>query len=1075
VTANTAIHKGGLFLFYGGQVLASTISQNTAGESAGGIYAYDGLTLTNSTVSGNSADMAGGGLTLNRVGSITQSDTFENAVAQDFIQAGVGGGIALTGSTTGELTITDSRIMDNAVYGAGGGIHAIGPKLTLTDTEISGNLASGSAAGGGGVFAIGDVTLVQSQVTGNTVSGRSAGDAVGGGLFVGSKEEEPGPVTPEPTEPGGGTGTTVVAPTSAVTIGIGVLELGKVLASAGSQAIDGSLTVAGSTVSDNAVRGVNAFGGGIALADASANIVSSTISGNRVAAVEVGGGGGVFGAADFINATLHGNSAAGGAFAGAAVLTGTSSLLHSTITGNAAPDGESVYVQFGAATEIGNSILLGNGAAGDVAATDPAVLSNLGGNVLSTGAAALIGAANNVTGATPESVFNRLALLNVADEDVLTGELADNGGDVHTVALHTMGLARDAGLSLAIEDFLGLDGDNDLLENLPHDARGEGRAISILTGLAGLADAGAFEAQEPRPRFEGALLDGAETLILPSTAANGTTVFDVAATDGAGGAEDANIIYSITGGNPNIDGDGTLAFAIDPGRGVVSVADQGDLQADLLARAVDLKITALSGGISTTATLSILLDSPLWLSVLGPLPFISFLGRFNNLQAAFDAAPGGGLIPGGGTVRVDQSPSTPATALATVNSDNLLFYVADAIDSSFNLALAAGIQNLSHIGAGRVTISGNSEDNVLTGGYLSTILYGWAGNDTLVGREGDDFLIGGTGTDDMRGGPDDDFYGVDDPGDIVTELADEGIDTVSTALDDYHLPDHVEALILDTTVQRAFGNALNNRISVNFGDTTVQILDGGAGRDTMQGGFGDDIYIVDDPLDTVIEGIGEGDKDEVRASVSFDLLAQAAGVERLTLTGTMRIDGQGTDAANTMKGNGGANRIEGRDGGDTIFGGGGNDTLDGGTGDDWLRGDGGDDVLIGGGGLDTALFQGGIDTTVDLGTLAPQATGHGNDALVGIRNVTSGLGHDHLTGNSAANRLEGGGGNDIVLGGAGNDTLIGGGGHDLLRGDGGDDELHGGLGRDTAVFRARPPRPSISTSPEPRPRVTVPT
>ncbi|WP_417208479.1 choice-of-anchor Q domain-containing protein [Antarctobacter sp.] len=398
--------------------------------------------------------------------------------------------------------------------------------------------------------AIGDVTLVQSLVTGNAVSGRSSGDSVGGGLLVGSKPAETAaseqastaeagePVPLSPMAESSHSVTTVTS-TTALNIGAGILNNARALLSVALPAIDGSLTLLQSTVSDNTVRGINAFGGGIALADASARIVCSTISGNLVDAVEVGGGGGVFGSADFINATLHGNSATGNdfAFAGAALLTGTSRILHSTITGNAAPDSEAIYVQSGANTHIGNTILLGNGGAGDIAATGPADIFNLGGNVLSTGAAARIGMTNNVIGATPESVFNRLALMNVAGEQVLTGELADNGGAVRTIALHTMGLARDAGLSLSIADILDLDGDNDRTENLPFDARGEERALSIFTGLAGLADAGAFEAQHPLVRFEGALLDGTETIVLPATATSGTSVFDVAATDVAEAAK----------------------------------------------------------------------------------------------------------------------------------------------------------------------------------------------------------------------------------------------------------------------------------------------------------------------------------------------------------------------------------------------------------------------------------------------------------------------------------------------------------------------------------------------------------
>ncbi|WP_417211437.1 beta strand repeat-containing protein [Antarctobacter sp.] len=1048
VTGNhAAVDGGGMHLTSFGQISASTISGNTSGHSGGGVHANNGLDLIDSTVRNNSADFEGGGLSLAGDATITGSEILENTVAQDFIDAGQGGGIAHDGLLN-TLTIQSSRIAGNAVFGTGGGIHIVGSSLNVTDSEVSGNLASGAIAGGGGIFAIGEVVVSRSTVTGNVVSGRSSGDALGGGIFVTSKADE---------NTGGGEPTPAPEGEEAVE-GFGLIAafgFADILAAIENAAIDGSLTLIQSTVSDNAVRGLNAFGGGIALGDAPATIVSSTISGNRVDAVEVGGAGGVFGAADFINATVHGNSAVGGgfAFAGAVALTGPSTILNSTFTGNAAPDGESIYVQTGATTSFGNTILLGNGAAGDVDASDPADILNLGGNVLSSGAAALVGVANNVTGVDAGSAFNSLARFTLAGEEVLTGLLADNGGPVQTVAIHTMGTARDSGLASAIpQDFFDLDGDNDLAENLPHDARGDGRAVSIFTGLAGTADAGAFEAQGPLLRFEGALLDGNETIILPSSSVNGTLVLDVAATDGAGGSEDSGITYSIAGGNPNIDGDGTPAFAIDPATGVLSVADSGDLQPAALAGTVDLVIAASAGGVTRSATVSVLLDSPLWLSVFGTPPFLSSLGRFNTLQAAFDAAPGGSPIPGGGSVRVDVATSIPSSAFATVTSDNLLFNVGAITDSRFNLALANGIQNLTQFGGGQVTLTGNSEDNILSGGYLATILYGLGGNDTLIGREGDDALIGGTGADDMRGGADNDFYAVDDPGDIVTELADEGIDTISTALDDFLLPDHVETLVLGNGVQRAFGNALNNVIRMSPSDTAGQIIDGGGGRDTMTGGQGDDIYIVDNALDTVIETAGQG-IDAVQASVSFDLSVQADHVEQLRLTGTADNQGRGNAGHNLLLGNAGHNLLEGLDGDDTIFGGGGNDSLVGGADNDLLRGDGGDDIFNGGGGINTAAFQGAIDTTVDLGTMAPQATGHGNDVLVGIQNVISGGGNDHLAGNSAPNLLNAGGGNDILLGGAGNDTLTGAAGNDLLRGDGGDDVLNGGSGRDTAVFQ----------------------
>ena len=72
----------------------------------------------------------------------------------------------------------------------------------------------------------------------------------------------------------------------------------------------------------------------------------------------------------------------------------------------------------------------------------------------------------------------------------------------------------------------------------------------------------------------------------------------------------------------------------------------------------------------------------------------------------------------------------------------------------------------------------------------------------------------------------------------------------------------------------------------------ADMLNGGLGRDTMEGGLGDDTYIVDNSLDVVFEAPVEG-FDTVQSSVSFTL---AAEIERLILTGTAKINGNGNGA-----------------------------------------------------------------------------------------------------------------------------------------------------------------------------------
>ncbi|MEY4248806.1 MAG: hypothetical protein RJA87_439 [Pseudomonadota bacterium] len=332
----------------------------------------------------------------------------------------------------------------------------------------------------------------------------------------------------------------------------------------------------------------------------------------------------------------------------------------------------------------------------------------------------------------------------------------------------------------------------------------------------------------------------------------------------------------------------------------------------------------------------------------------------------------------------------------------------DTVKAAFTYTLGATLENLTLTGTAVINGTGNTASNVLVGNAAANILTGLAGNDVLDGGAGIDTLVGGVG---------DDVYIVDVTGDKITELANEGIDTVQSAAT-YVLGVNIENLTLTGTAAiNGTGNASNNRL---IGNSAANILSGGLGSDTMVGGLGNDTYVVDAVGDLITELANEG-TDLVQSAVTYSL---AANVENLTLTGKSVINGTGNDLNNVLIGNAVANILTGGLGDDTLDGGAGIDRLVGGLGDDTYVVDVVGDVI-------TELANEGTDTvrtalTYTLGATLENLTLTGTRAVKGTGNAANNI----ITGNSAANILTGGAGNDVLDGAAGSDTLNGGLGDD---------------------------------------------
>jgi hypothetical protein len=118
-----------------------------------------------------------------------------------------------------------------------------------------------------------------------------------------------------------------------------------------------------------------------------------------------------------------------------------------------------------------------------------------------------------------------------------------------------------------------------------------------------------------------------------------------------------------------------------------------------------------------------------------------------------------------------------------------------------------------------------------TSAATTSLITGTTGSDKLAGTAGADLIDGKGGADTMAGGVGNDTYIVDNAKDVVTEYANQGIDTVKTALASYTLPVNVENLVLTgNALQTGLGNDLNNVLTAN---SVGSSLNGGAGNDVL--------------------------------------------------------------------------------------------------------------------------------------------------------------------------------------------------------------------------------------------------
>ena len=268
---------------------------------------------------------------------------------------------------------------------------------------------------------------------------------------------------------------------------------------------------------------------------------------------------------------------------------------------------------------------------------------------------------------------------------------------------------------------------------------------------------------------------------------------------------------------------------------------------------------------------------------------------------------------------------------------------------------------------------------------------------TVFGGSYADTLEDGTNISALAGGLGNDTYIINNSNTQIIETSNGGKDSVISSVS-YTLPTYVENLTLTGTDNiNATGN---NTANILIGNSGNNRLDGRAGIDTMQGGEGDDTYIVDNVHDVVYEDSshGGGGTDTVISSVTYTL---PPDVENLTLTGRSAINGTGNNLNNVIIGSAGNNKLLGGDGNDSIFGGAGNDKLIGGAGADTLDGGSGKNVYIYNAASDSTL--GSVDNIIGRFDRATADTIQLNSTLssvVVIPSQNSGLSSSGLTATS---------------------------------------------------------------------------
>ncbi|MEH1838338.1 MAG: calcium-binding protein [Nostoc sp.] len=350
-------------------------------------------------------------------------------------------------------------------------------------------------------------------------------------------------------------------------------------------------------------------------------------------------------------------------------------------------------------------------------------------------------------------------------------------------------------------------------------------------------------------------------------------------------------------------------------------------------------------------------------------------------------------------------------------------------------SITAGTYQVSYKNIEQLNITGTDYDDLIVGSDGNDTLSTGSGNLTFAGN-GDVLFTGGGGKDTIDGGNGDDFLYVNyinnaTVGITSTFNASTNIGSITAGTNGVSYK-NIERLNISGTNYDDYIIGSNGNDTLSTGDANLILAygdllsTGGGGKDTIDGGNGDDLLPVN--YSDATAGITS------TFNTSTNIGSITAGTNGVSYKNIERLNISGTNYDDY---------IVGTNGNDTLsthynYYHGGNDTIDGGKGDDLLSfyyySYNGDSEGI------TSTFN----ASTNIGSITVGTNG------VSYKNIE----RLNIIGTDYDDLIVGTNGNDTLSGYGENDTIIGGAGNDILTGGYGNDSLYAGAGTDTFVFNS---------------------